>query len=440
MSSARANNTNPIVDDRPNTVLWFGGVVMFLFFGALGGWAATAPFDSAVVASAVLKVESNRKSIQHREGGIVAEILVKDGQTVKKGQPLIRLDKTQAQANVEILLRQINALRAQEARLLAERDEASAVIFPKELMKHAADREISGLMQAQVHQFESRRTALGGQVSILRQRIKQAQEQIAGTQSLIGALERQMRSIIDELQDVQALYTAGNTTIIRLRQLERAVAELQGRSGEHQATIARLKQAIGEAEMQIIQLSKDRQAEVANELRDVQTRLLDLDPRQEAALDTLQRTEITTPSDGIVVGLNAFTIGGVVAPGERLMDIVPSDDSLVLDAQIKVEDIDNLRPGLAATVHLTAFRERITPIVHGMVSRVSADRMVDQRTGVPYFLAEVKIKLEELPEKKRNSLYPGMPASVSIPIEGRTALDYLIRPLSDSITHSFRER
>lgn len=439
-SSSKSNIPAKEVDDRPGPILWFGLSVMVMFFGVLGGWAATAPFDSAVVATAVLKVESNRKSIQHREGGIVAEIRVREGQSITKGQLLIRLDKTQPQAAVDVIVRQTNALRAQQARLWAERDGAVRITFPKELVDRADDPEIVDLMKGQVHQFESRRTALEGQVSILRQRIAQAKEQISGTQAIINAQERQMRSILDELQDVQGLYTAGNTTIIRLRQLERAVAELQGRSGENQATIARLNQSIGESEMQIIQLSNDRRAEIANELRDVDTKLLDLGPRLEAALDTLQRTDIVTPYDGIVVGLNTFTIGGVIAPGERLMDIVPSNDVLVLDAQVKVEDIDNLRAGMNAIVHLTAFKERIAPIVHGVVSRVSADRMTDQKTGMPYYVAEVKIRIDELSETRRNSLYPGMPASVVIPFGNRTALDYLIRPLTDSINASFREK
>jgi HlyD family type I secretion membrane fusion protein len=228
--------------------------------------------------------------------------------------------------------------------------------------------------------------------------------------------------------------------LIRLRQLERTQAALEGQGGEYVATLGRLKEQIGESERQIIQIANDRQAAIAKDLREVQARIADIIPRLQATRNTLDRTDITAPDPGFIVGLSTFTIGGVVRPGEPLLQIVPDRDLLVLEAQVRVEDIDRLRHGLEAVVHLTAFRERVTPIVQGMISRVSADRLMDQRTGAPYYLIEVTIKSDELSPERRKALYPGMPAQVIVPFGERSALDYLLRPLSDSMVQAFREK
>jgi HlyD family type I secretion membrane fusion protein len=427
------------VSDSPWTSIWIGIVIVGVFFGGFGAWAALAPFASAVVAPAYVRVESNRKTIQHLEGGIVREIAVKEGQRVQRGQVLIRLDDTQVKAAHEVLLSQFDGLRAQEARLLAERDN-SEIEFPADLLQRQDKHEVGKILDGERSQFRVRRSSLEGQISILQQRIAQIKEQIAGVEAQLASQRRQLVLINDELKDTRHLYESGNTTLIRVRQLERTQAALEGQGGEYMATLGRLKEQIGESERQIIQAENDRQAAIARDLRDVQSRVADIIPRLQAAKNTLDRTDISAPDPGFVVGLSTFTIGGVVRPSDPLMQIVPDRDLLVLEAQVRVEDIDQLRPGLEAQVHLTAFRDRLTPTVEGIVTKVSADRLMDQRTGAPYYLMDVAIKPDELSPERRKALYPGMPAQVIVPFGERSALDYLIRPLSDSMIQAFREK
>ncbi len=386
-----------------------------------------------------MKVESNKKTIQHLEGGIVREINVKDGARVERGEVLLRLDDTLSRSAHEVLLSQFDGLRAQEARLLAERD-SSEIEFPADLLQRQDKHGVRKILDGERAQFRVRRASLDGQISILQQRIAQTREQITGTEAQLASQKRQLVLINDELKDTRQLYKGGNTTLIRVRQLERAEAALEGQGGEYIATLGKLKEQIGEAERQIIQIANDQQAAIAKDLREVQTRIADVIPRLQATKSTLDRTEITASDAGFVVGLSTFTIGGVVRPGDPLLQIVPDRDLLVLEAQVRVEDIDQLRPGLEAVVHLTAFRDRVTPIVQGVVTRVSADRLTDQRTGNPYYLIEVTIKLDELSSERRKSLYPGMPAQVVVPFGERSALDYLIRPLGDSMIQVFREK
>ena len=427
------------VSDSPRKQIWIGVVIVGIFFGGFGAWAALAPFASAVVAPAFVRVESNKKTIQHLEGGIVREINVKDGARVERGEVLLRLDDTLSRSAHEVLLSQFDGLRAQEARLLAERD-SSEIEFPADLLQRQDKHEVRKILDGERGQFRVRRASLDGQISILQQRVAQTREQITGTEAQLASQKRQLVLISDELKDTRQLYKGGNTTLIRVRQLERAEAALEGQGGEYIATLGKLKEQIGEAERQIIQIANDQQAAIAKDLREVQTRIADVIPRLQATKSTLDRTEITASDAGFVVGLSTFTIGGVVRPGDPLLQIVPDRDLLVLEAQVRVEDIDQLRPGLEAVVHLTAFRDRVTPIVQGVVTRVSADRLTDQRTGNPYYLIEVTIKLDELSSERRKSLYPGMPAQVVVPFGERSALDYLIRPLGNSMIQVFREK
>lgn len=426
--------------DSPRAAILFGVAIIAVFFGGFGTWAAVAPFDSAVVAPAFVKVESTRKTVQHLEGGIIRQIRVKEGQRVSAGAELIVLDQTQARSNYEIFAKQVDGLRAQEVRLIAELNHQPRVEFPAELVVREADPEIAKILQSELQQFEARRTALEGQTTILRQRIAQTKEQIVGTQAQLTAITRQLQLIGDELKDTRWLYDRGGTTLIRLRQLERTEAALHGQIGELQSNIGKLNEQIGESERQIIQLTHDQQTSVTKDLREVQGRIFEILPRLLAAKDTLDRTTIKSPNDGFVVGLTTFTLGGVIKPGEAVMQVIPEGDTLVLEAQVRVEDIESLRPSLDAIVHLTAFKERLTPIVHGKVTKVAADRLTDQRTGQPYYTIEVTIAHDQLTPERRKNLYPGMPANVSIPFGKRTALDYLVRPLMDSMVSVGREK
>lgn len=429
-----------VVNDSPRPAVLFGLATFLLFFGGFGAWAAWAPFDSAVVAPAYVRVESNSKSIQHLEGGIVKEILVADGQTVKAGDVLVRLDDTTVRAQVDILRKQFLTARAQLARLDAERENLPKVIFPEEILAQKNDSEVSKILGRELFQFKARREKLQSDTQILQQSIEQIEKQIIGTRGLLESQQEQSRLIVDELKDTQKLYENGNTTLTKLRQLQRAQALLDGQAGDYREKIAGLQVQILQTQARIVGLSVDRDDKIAAELKDVQNTLHDVEPRLEAARRTLERSELTAPVSGIVTGLTTFTIGGVIKPGEVLMQIVPQDTPLAVVAQVAVRDIEAVKPGLDAVVHLTAFKQRLTPQAHGVVTKVSADRLIEQRTGAPYFEVEVMMKPGQLTKEETANLTPGMPAEVTIPFGDRTALDYLVKPLTDSVRQAFREK
>ena len=417
-----------------------GGAIMVAFFAGLGGWATVAPLSSAVIAPAVIKVEGNRKLVQHLEGGIVRELRVKDGDRVEAGQVLLLLDDTQARGAVELLSTQQAELRAQEARLLSEQSAARAIAFPASLEARRPEPEIARVLDAQARYFNSRREAMLGQVRVMRQRIVQTREQIVGAEGQLGAQRQQRDSIRGELIGLQDLFKRGYVPRQRILELERGAAAFDGEATETAALVVKLRQSIEELNLQIDQLQIDRMAQVAADLRDVQVRLIDIAPRLQVAQETLRRTSITAPATGSVVGLTVFTVGGVVAAGETVMEIVPDHGDLRVEATINVEDQKDIRVGSEAEVHLIAYGQRSAPIVSGRVLDVSADRLTDQRTGAGYYVARIKLDQQELRRMTDIHLSPGMPALVVIPTGERTALDYLLRPLTDSFVRALREK
>jgi epimerase transport system membrane fusion protein len=414
--------------------------VLVAFFAGLGGWAAYAPLNGAVVAQAVVKVEGNRKSIQHLDGGIVKQLLVEEGQHVKAGQTVVVLDDTQARAMVLMLSQQYDVYRAEQARLVAERDGAAEVIFPSELEARRTNPDVRMLLDGQAKQFEIRRKALSGQTSVLQQRIQELQEQIKGSKAQRTAQMEQIVLINSELKDQLELLAKSLTVRSRVLELQRAAAALNGRSGEITGDISKSQQAIGEIELQIIQLQNDFMTDMAKDLRDVQAKILDVIPRLAAAQDVLNRTEIRSPYAGYVVGLNVFSTGGVIGRGEKIMDIVPTGNDLTVEAKVNVNDIHNLHPGMRAELHFTAYTQRVIPVIHGELIEVAADRLTDERTGVPYYTALVKVDEGELAQSKQVKLYPGMDVTVMIPTEERTALDYLLGPVMASFDQAFRQQ
>jgi len=417
-----------------------GLIVLIAFFAGLGGWAAYAPLNGAVVAQAVVKVEGNRKSIQHLDGGIVKQLLVKEGQHVEAGQTVVLLDDTQARAMVLMLSQQYDVYRAEQARLVAERDGAAQVIFPSELEARRASPDVAMLLDGQARQFEIRRKALSGQTSVLEQRIQELQEQIKGSKAQRTAQMQQIELINSELKDQLDLLAKGLTVRPRVLELQRAAAALGGRSGEITGDISKAQQAIGEIELQIIQLQNDFMTDMAKDLRDVQAKILDVIPRLEAAQDVLNRTEIRSPYTGYVVALPVFSTGGVIGRGEKIMDIVPTGNDLTVEAKVDVNDIHNLHPGMRAELHFTAYKQRVVPVIHGELIEVAADRLTDERTGVPYYTALVKVDEGELAQSKQVKLYPGMAVTVMVPTEERTALDYLLGPVMASFDQAFRQQ
>lgn len=416
-----------------------GAASVLVFMGGLGAWSATAPLDSAAVAQGQVVVESRRKTVQHLEGGIVEDILVAEGARVPAGAPLVRLDATQARSRLETLRAQHDELLAQEARLIAERAGADRIDFPEALSARRDQERVAPLLDGQRRLFAARLGRVNGQVDILTQRKAQLDTEISGLRAQVTSADRQLGFIADETVGVRSLVQSGHERKQRLLALERETASLEGRRGELVASIARTEQARGEAELQILDLHNRRAEEVAAELRDVQARLAELGERLLSAEDVLRRTVITAPTAGVVMDVKLHTRGGVVGAGEPILDIVPDDDRLLIEAQVKPTDIDAVRVGLPARVRLTAFKPRTTPILAGEVSHVAADSLTDQRTGVSSYLVHVAVTRDALEAAGGLRLHPGMPTEVMIVTGERSALDYLLGPLEDSFARAFRE-
>jgi epimerase transport system membrane fusion protein len=430
----------PAPNESARGTIFAGFCVVGVFFLGLGGWAAYAPLNGAVVAPGVIKVEGNRKTIQHLDGGIVKELLVKEGSRFEAGQTLFVLEDAQARATVEVFAQQLDVLHAQEARLLAERDGEPSISFLKELLARQDDPDIRKLLGTETKQFEIRRTGLDGQISVLKQKAEGMKEQIRGAQAQQTAVKEGVVLIALELKDQHALLAKFLTQRPKVLELERLASNLRGQEGEIAGSIARMRQAIGETELQIIQARNDRMTDVAKDLREAQAKIADLIPRLHAAQDVLDRTKIRTPYAGYVVDLSVFSVGAVILRGEKIMDIVPIKNDLVVQANVSVDDVNDVHLGMRAEVHLTAYKQRIIPIIHGDVVDLSADRLTDKRTGTPYFTALVRLDQTELAASKGVELYPGMSAMVIIPTDKRTALDYLIGPVVASFDRSFRQK
>jgi membrane fusion protein, epimerase transport system len=430
----------PRASDRVSGTLLAGLAIVALFFGGFGYWAVTAPLNSAVVAPAVLKVEGNRKSVQHLEGGIVKELRVREGSSVAAGDVLIVLDDTQARAELEVYSQQYAVLRATEVRLLAELGGTSALVMPMELARRRDDPYVHDIWAGQVKQFESRLAAIEGQRSVIREKIKQLRSQIRGAEAQVKSFTDQFASVRSEAESIAPLVEKNLLPRPRLLQLERTAFGLEGQIADAQANIAKFSQAIAEMHLQIAQLDNDRMAEITRDLRDTQARLLEVIPKRVNAEAVLRRMEIRSPYAGRVVGLNVFSVGAVIQRGEKILDIVPDEEMLTVEARVAVEDISDVRPEMRAEVHLTAYKQRILPIVHGDVVQVSADRLTDPKTGEPYYTVLVRLDEAELRELPQVRLYPGMPAMVMIPTEERTAFDYIIGPLVMSFNQAFRQK
>jgi HlyD family type I secretion membrane fusion protein len=339
-----------------------------------------------------------------------------------------------------VLSEQFIVLRATEERLRAELDRRAQLVLPNDLKKVDGREHLQSVWAGQVRQFESRLAVLQGQRGVIREKIAQLEHQIVGGEAQAKAFRVQLVSVQNEMEAIRPLLEKGLVTRPRYLQLERTAAALEGQLADASANTAKARQAIAEQEQQIAQLDHDRLADVTKDLRDIQARLLEVIPKLTNAQTVLDRTEIRAPYTGQVVGLSVFSVGGVIQRGEKILDVVPERDSLVIEAQLGVEDISEVRPDMRADIHLTAYKARITPVVHGTVLQVSADRMTDGRTGAPYFVSTIRLDENELAATPHIQLYPGMPATVMITTTQRTALDYLIGPLAMSFNHAFRQR
>lgn len=426
------------INGRARRMMLYGWIVIGVFFGGIGTWMATAPLESAALAPGTISAQNQNKSIQHLEGGIVEKILVRDGDHVESGQVLVLLDKTRALSNLGVLETRYVASLAEHSRLVAERDDKDDVSFPAELVSRRNDPEIAELISGQQEVFHSRKAAMQSQIAILKQRVTQLNKEIDALQAQADAEKRQINLIKEEIVGVKQLYDKGLERKPRLLALQRAQADIEGDRGNHLALIARAQQSVGETELRIVDLQTQVRDQVTTRLSEVQAEVTDLKDRISAAQDTLNRTEIRAPRSGVVTGLQVHTIGGVIGPGQVLLDLVPQDDNLIIEARVSPQDIDIVHVGLSAQIRLSVYSRRTVPTVEGEVIHVSADSFVDQATGEPYYRAQVELDPSSIDPRDNIVLYPGMPTEVMIRTGKQTVLEYILAPITRMLARSFK--
>jgi HlyD family secretion protein len=441
-----ANPSSEMHDDGRREVR-VGCAIAAAFFVLFLGWASFARLDSAAYAQGEVTVEGHRQSVQHKEGGIISALNVKEGQKVQEGQILIALAGTDAKAQEAALAAQVYGLKAQQARLRAEQFGAARITWPAEFDTLKGDdlAEAQNAMKVQQTQFDTRAAALVSQKNVLHQKGSELGEQVKGLQRQIEATDEQNRLIGEELDGVKSLAAEGFAPQTRVRSLQRNQAELSGQRGQYAAGIAQAQQQAGETQLQALQLDKQRADDVATQSRDVEFQLNDSEPKLRAAQDALAREEVRAPASGTVVGLSVFTVGGVIAPGQKLMDIVPDNVGLVVEARMNPQDADDIHVGKEVEVKFPSLHDRSLPVLKGSLTKMSADSFLDDKTNQRYFeveatVPEATLERLKLAENGQFKLRAGLPAQILIPRRKRTALQYLTQPLTEAIWRSFREK
>ncbi|HEX3484426.1 MAG TPA: HlyD family type I secretion periplasmic adaptor subunit [Micropepsaceae bacterium] len=425
---------------NPVRLIGKGMIVILVFVVGFFGWASFAQLESSVNAPGVIVVESHRKTIQHLEGGIVKEVLVAEGDNVNAGQPLLRLEETQAQSNFALLRDEGNGLLAQEARLIAERDGAPKITFPPELLAQKNDPNVASILAVEENTFLTRKNSLGKQIDILAQRNEQNKSQIAGLHSQQDAVTKQGALIDQEASGVEDLYKQGLSTLPRVLALRRQAADLTGQGGQITEHMAQIELNSEENNLQMTNLRNQQLTSVANDLRDVETKKYDVLARLNAAKDVMTRLDLVAPVSGKVVNLAIHTKGAVIKPGDTVMEIVPADDALEIEAHMRPDDADTIVKGMTAHVSFNSYKQRRLPQLTGKVDTVSADRLTDQRTGQPYFNVTVTVDRDALKDFSAVRLVPGLPADVAIATGTRTMMDYFLAPVLDVIEKGMREK
>lgn len=434
------------IDDRPDRDMRTGIIIAILFFVLFLGWAAFARLDAAAYAPGRLTVSGQRQSVQHRDGGVVGAIFVKEGQHVQQGQLLMELASAEVRAQARMYGAQTIELQAQRARLIAEQMGASHVEWPAEFAtyKGQEQQDAQEAIRLQQTQFNARSSVLMAQTGVLREQANQVQQTTRGYRSQLAASSEQARLIGEELDSLQEVAEKGFVSKSRIRALERARADLQGQEGQFSASIARSGAEAGENRLKALEAEKAYKERAASELRDVEFSLNEVLPKYRAAKDQLARLQIRAPATGVIVGLSVFTVGGVISAGQKLMDIVPDRAGLVIEARISPEDIDDLKKGQQAQIKFSSLHERDLPIMDGQITRLSADSFQDEKAGVSFYTAEVLVPSKEIEairavRGRDFSLKAGMPVQVLVPLRRRTALQYAFEPLTQSLWLSFRE-
>lgn len=423
------------VDDRP--VRRIGYLMLLVTFGLFGGWAALAPLDSAALAPGLVTVKSYRKTVQHLEGGIVRELRVHDGDLVKAGDVLLVLDNTQARSEMEAMRSQLIAALELEARLVAERD-----ALPEPLPVATLDPSDPRAREAhdsEARIFQARRTSLLGEIALQEKSIGQIKEQIRGYTAIVASKQALAASYEEEIVDLRALLAEGYVDKQRLREQERSLSRLQAEIAESQSERARAQVHVDEAQLKILQLKKTFATEVAGLLGDARSKVYELRERLATLQDRDQRTDILAPESGRIIGMTVHTLGAVVSPGTALLDIVPANEELIIEAQVSTLDIDRVAPGRLADIRFSAFKSSTTPVIEGQLVQISADRLVNQDTGTAYYLARVALTDKGRQALGDRALVPGMPVEVLINTGARTLLEYLMQPASNAFARSLIE-
>ncbi len=427
---------------RPQTrlPLLIGMGAILLFAGVFGVWGSVAPLASAAIAPGAIKAEGSRRTVQHLEGGIVREIMVRDGDKVVAGQVLARLDDVASLAQHATLKSQRITVLAQQARLAAEFSGARDIVWPDEILREKQDQRVADSMAVQTALFISRRTALDSQVQVLSERIEQLNASIASARSQIKSQDEQIELMRREIAIVADMVRLGHERMSRLLGLQRQESALVGNRGDLQSQLVRNEASIAENRAQMKSLRDQRANEIANELTEVRQKLIEVQEKEKQAADVSVRREIVAPVGGSVMNSRIFTVGGVVKPGDAVLDIVPAEDRLIAEVQVAPGDIDVVHAGLQAEVRLPAFKQRLVPFLDGKVVFVSADAVLDERSQKSFYRAHIVIDATQLARLNNVQLTPGMPVEALILVGERTFLEYLIQPLRDSFARAFREQ
>ncbi len=414
---------------------------IFFLGGTATAWSIAVRLDSAVVTQGTVVVESNVKKVQHPTGGVIGAVNVREGQRVMEGDVVVRLDETATRSALGIVINDLTASRARVARLTAERLGATRIIFPPDLItRGAADADVKGVIEGEMQMFATRFTTRNGQKAQLVERIGQLRQEIKGLIDQQKSIDIQLKVARDELGGLRGLEAKGLTTKPRITALEREIARNDGVLGDTVARISSSRGKIAETEQQVLQLDKDLASEVAKDLRESETKIGELQERKITAEDQLKRIDIRAPITGVVHQLAVHTVGGVVNQTEPLMLIVPEQDRLIVEVRIQPQDIDQVHKGQLARVRFTAFNQRTTPEVNGTLFRVAGDVTKEQQTGQSYFIGAIAIEENELRKLDGQKLVPGMPADAFIKTGERTMASYLVKPLTDQMQRSMRER
>lgn len=437
----------PAAPDDPSNEIRTGALALGGFLGLVALWASVTPLDAAATASGQISVAGHDQLVQHREGGVVAAVDVVEGQHVKAGQVLVELAPEDVGAQVRSLRAQLISLQAQRARLTAEVEDLPSIPWPASFASLTGDdlRTAVEATQSQQAQFNAGLGSLRAQQAIYARKAAGFNQQISGSQGQLESVRRQQALLDQQLEGVRSLASKGYASQNSVRALERSAADLSGSRAQHAADIADFHQQEAEAELQSANLEKERAQTAAGALRETEDQLNDVTPKLDAARAQLQRGTLRALTDGTVTGLTIFSAGAVVAPGQRIMEIVPTRPTLVVDARLPAADIEGVHVGQKGQVRILSLSARRVPMLAGSVTQVSADSFTDERTGQSYYTVQLTVPQEQLDVVNHipdaaSGVRPGVPAQVVIPLRKRTALEYLFEPLFQSLWGSFRQR